>query len=400
MNTKWIIYFSLCFLCIMDAHEAAGQPNNFSGRPAVKFKKRVLTNDFISEGVAVGDVNQDGLPDVMAGPRWFEAPGFKPREIVPGQAFNKDTEYSHSFLNYAMDVNLDGWTDLIIIDFPGTTASWFENPKNKGYWKQHPIYETVGNESPSFVDVDSDGRVDLLCADSKARQMIWLRAPATETDGWEKFTISEKNAPGTDIFSHGLGYGDINQDGRQDVIIKNGWWEATDPKKSAWVFHPADLGDDCSQMYVMDVNLDGNPDVISASAHLCGIWWHEQGKDEQGEVSWTNHVISYAFAESHALALADINGDGHQDIITGKRNLKRSSWRNNPGTHGPPLLYWFESTPGKEPYWIPHLIDDHSGAGLNIVAQDLNKDGAIDIIIANFNGVFVFENMIKKKKRN
>lgn len=399
-KTKLIAcFFAVCIVSISGNASHGQSPLRSSNNAAVKFKKHILTNDFISEGVAVGDVNKDGLTDILAGAYWFEAPGWKRHEIAPGKVFNKDTAYSHSFLNYSMDVNLDGWTDLIVIDFPGTSATWYENPHNAaGYWKSHLIYETVGNESPAFVDVDGDGRVDLLCADSKERQMIWLRAPTVKgTDEWEKFTISGKHAPGTDIFSHGLGYGDINHDGRPDVIIKSGWWEGpVDPKQPDWLFHAADLGDDCSQMYVMDVNLDGNPDVVSASAHLCGIWWHEQGKDEQGNPQWNNHAISYAFAESHALALADLNGDGYPDIVTGKRNLKRNSWRNNPGTHGPPLLYWFESTPGKEPYWIPHLIDQQSGAGLNIVVQDINKDGLADIIIANFNGVFLFENMMKK----
>ena len=206
---------------------------------------------------------------------------------------------------------------------------------------------------------------------------------------------SQKNAPGTDVFSHGLGHGDINGDGRPDVIVKEGWWEGPfDPRQPYWNFHPSDLGAECSQMYVMDVNGDQNPDVVSASAHLSGVWWHEQVKENE-KTSWETHVISYAFAESHAVALADINGDGKLDIVSGKRDLHRNTWRKNPGTHGPPWLFWYEFTP-VEPFWIAHQIDDTSGAGLNIVAQDITEDGLMDIIISNFKGVFVFENQSKK----
>ncbi len=360
------------------------------------FKKTTITTDFISEGVAVGDVNKDGLDDIMAGDFWFAAPDWKRNEIAPGRIYNPDADYSHSFLNFSADVNHDSWIDLIVIDFPGTTAQWFENPKNKsGYWKKHLIYETVANESPAFVDVDNDGLLDLLFADSTSKQMIWMKAPTDGNASWTKYTISEKNAPGTDVFSHGLGLGDINGDNRSDVIIKDGWWECpVDPKSPNWKFHVANLGDACSQMNTLDVNGDGLSDVISASAHLSGVWWHEQMKGSGGS-EFEQHVISYAFAESHAVALADFNGDNHPDIVTGKRNLKRNTWKKNPGTHGPPLLCWYEFTPGKEPYWVAHEIDDASGAGLNIAVQDMNKDGRPDFVIANFKGVFFFENIMK-----
>ncbi len=370
-----------------------------TGKSISGFRKHVITTDFISEGVAVGDVNRDGHKDIMAGGFWFEAPSWIRHEILPAKTYDKDKDYSHSFINEAMDVNMDGWIDLMVVDFPGKAATWFENPgKAKGYWSQHMISPSVTNESPAFVDMDGDGRLDLLCADPAKRQMVWFRSPNTPTDtAWKKYTISSVNAPATDTFSHGLGYGDINADGYKDVIIPQGWWEGSSkPMDPEWKFHPADLGVDCSQMYVMEISGDSLPDLVSASAHLSGIWWHQQMKGDTGtEPLWMHSVISYAFAESHALAIADFNGDGHADMTTGKRNLKRNSWRRNPGTHGPPLLYWFECTPGKEPYWISHQIDDMSGAGLNINTQDLTNDGKPDIVIANFNGVFLFENILE-----
>src|SRR3989337_2801786 len=206
-----------------------GSSSSAEEKASVDFKKHTLTRDFISEGVAVGDVNQDGSIDVMAGAYWFEAPDWKRHEIFPGKTFNPGKEYSNSFLNFSMDVNQDEWIDLNLIDFPGKVAYWYENPKNaEGHWKKHLIHETVGvgNESPAFVDVDGDGRLEILCADSKEKQMVWLKSPESKTEtAWKKFTISEKNAPGTDRFSHGLGYGDVNKDGRKDLIIKQGWWE-------------------------------------------------------------------------------------------------------------------------------------------------------------------------------
>ncbi|HEX6226371.1 MAG TPA: VCBS repeat-containing protein [Chryseolinea sp.] len=377
-----------------------GQSDSKTG---LVFKKHTLTNDFISEGVAVGDVNRDGRMDVMAGPYWFEAPAWKRHEIIEGQSFKPGSEYSKSFLNFSLDVNLDGWIDQIVVGFPGTPGMWYENPKNsEGHWNAHVILEAVGigNESPNFVDVDGDGRKDILCADSNAKQMVWLRAPTTAGSGWVRFPISETNVPGTDKFSHGLGFGDINKDGRRDVIIKAGWWESpSDPKQDKWTFHAGDLGEDCSHMHVLDINGDGRNDVINSAAHKFGIWWHEQTRDEGGNISWTRHEIDKSISQTHSSVLIDLNGDRAPDFITGKRFFAHNDTQTDPGTHDPAVLAWFEFMPGKKPTWKMHEIDNNSGSGLNLVVEDMTKDGLLDIVISNKKGVFLFENQMKKRAR-
>ena len=375
-----------------------------SAKISPQFKKHTLTKMFLSEGVAVGDVNKDGKTDVIAGAFWFEAPHWKQHEIIAGRTFNPAKEYSNSCHNFSLDVNLDGWIDLIVIGFPGSAGIWYENPKNKkDYWKKHSIDDTVGvgNESPCFIDVDGDGRKDLLCADSKAKQMIWLQAPTKKgSTAWKRIPISETNAPGTDIFSHGLGLGDINEDGRQDVIIKAGWWEApADATQPDWTFHATDLGEDCSHMHALDVNDDGLNDVVSASAHRYGIWWHEQIKDADGNTTWKLHEISKSISQTHASALSDLDGDGHPDLVTGKRYFAHNDSEVDPGTHDPAVLSWFKFKPGREPFWEANEIDHDSGVGLNIITEDITKDGWIDIIISNKKGVFLFENIMKKKVR-
>lgn len=366
------------------------------------FRKTTLTNDFLSEGIAAADINKDGRMDIVAGYFWFEAPSWKRHEIAPSKIFDPKKEYSNSFLNLCLDVNLDGWEDLVLIDYPGQVGFWMENPKNKpGHWNRHVIGDSVGigNESPAFVDVDKDGRLDILCADVKTKQIVWLQAPTkVGQTSWTRFPISKRDFPGTDRFSHGLGFGDINKDGFNDVIITAGWLEGSaDPADTNWTFHPGDLGEPCSHMYALDVNADGKTDVVSASAHKLGIWWYEQVVDTPGKMSWKRHVISEVVSQTHSSILADINGDGNVDLITGKRYLAHHD-NVDPGTYDPPLLIWFESTPGKAPFWRMHEIDNNSGAGLNIVARDMNKDGVVDIVIGNKKGVFLFENKVSRKR--
>lgn len=359
------------------------------------FKKTILSTDFLSEGVAAADLNKDKKIDIIAGYNWFEAPDWKKHEFAPTRVFDPKKEYSNSFLNLGMDINLDGWDDVVIIDFPGLPGFWFENPgKTQNGWKKHMIANSVGitNESPGFIDVDGDGRLDILCGDKDKKQIIWLKAPVVKGDTtWKRFALSAENVPGTEDFSHGIGYGDINMDGIKDVVVREGWFEGTkNLDKGDWKFHVANLGAACSHMQILDVNKDGRNDVISASAHALGIWWYEQIKADDGSINFTTHLISETTAQTHSSIMADLNGDGKNEYITGKRFLAHHG--RDPGDAAAAYLLYFEITPGVAPYFKEHIIDDDSGAGLNITVKDMNGDKKPDIVISNKKGVFLFEN--------
>ena len=357
----------------------------------VHFKKHILDPAFVSEGVAVGDVNRDGKTDVLAGTFWYEAPQWK-KHRIHADTLNPVKGYCTSFINFSLDVNNDGWVDLIIFDQPGAKCTWYENPKNQQHmWQRHLILATAGIESPAFVDVDRDGKKDIICNDITLKQVIWLKSPAGKGDTlWQRYVISDKPDLATHQYTHGLGWGDLNRDGRNDVIIKTGWWESPeDVKQTRWRFHEAALGEDCANMFVLDADKDGDNDVVSSSAHKYGIWWHEQtGR------GWVTHEISKLFSQSHALACEDIDSDGHPDLISGKRWL--AHLKGDPGTDDPSVLYWFKFVPGKDPRWMPHAIDDTSGIGNNFQVEDINRDNLPDVIVSNKKGVFVFEQLSKR----
>lgn len=370
-------YFLLLF-SVMAATACQGQ----------SFRKHVISNVFVSEGAAVGDVNKDGRTDILAGHYWYEAPAWK-RHLVHADTLNPVPGYSTTFLNFCDDVNNDGWPDLIRFDQPGAICVWYENPKKTGArWKSHLILSTAGNETPAFVDVDLDGRKDIICNDINARQVIWLKSPSSKGDtAWLRHVISSDSLRGTHRYTHGLGWGDMNADGKNDVIIKDGWWESpANVNQPEWTFHPANLEKDCANMFVLDADQDGDVDIISSSAHDYGIWWHEQST-----ASWTTHEISKLFSQSHALAMEDINGDGHPDLVTGKRYFAHNG--KDPGAFEPAVLYWFEYIPGKTPRWAPHEIDNNSGIGNSFVVTDVNKDHLPDIVTSNKKGVFFFEQL-------
>lgn len=354
----------------------------------IRFVKHELDTKFRSEGVAVGDFNNDGLLDIAAGSVWFAAPDWKMHSIREKPDEFDPRNYSNSFCNYAEDVNGDGRLDLIVVDFPGAQTWWFENPgQTGGPWKRHECVSVTNNESPAYLDANGDGRRELLFGMEDGR--LGFAEPAADPAvPWRKRGFTQYKAPGSARFAHGLGVGDVNQDGRLDVIVPQGWWEAPPQFAShgaEWTFHPASFGEPCAQMYAYDFDGDGDSDIVSSSAHGYGIWWNEQTPD-----GWKTHEIDKSFSQTHALALADINGDGLPDLVTGKRWWAHGG--KDPGANEPAVLFWFELTrkDGK-PVWIPHQIDHNSGIGTQFEVADVNQDGLLDIVTANKRGVFYFE---------
>ena len=369
--------------------EETGKSNN------IKFEKRQLDEVFRSEGVAVGDFNHDGKQDIAAGYVWYEAPDWKMHAIIEKAPEYQPKGYSNSFCTFAEDINGDGWLDIVVVDFPGTPTWWFENPHNaKGPWKKHTATPVTNNESPQMLDVDGDGKRELIAAfsadpkqpDGPTRQMAYMQYGDDATKVWTIHALSEQEAPGTKKYSHGLGVGDVNGDGRRDFLCAEGWWEAPESSaKQPWTFHAAPFGGLAAQMHVYDYDGDGDADVLSSSPHAFGIWWHEQVAPNK----WKTHEIDNSFSQTHGLCLADINGDGLPDFVTGKRWWAHGG--RDPGGDQPAVMVWFElSRENGRPVWTPHQFDHNSGVGTQFEVADVDGDGLLDVVTSNKRGVFYF----------
>ena len=390
----------LCLLLATASVVAAG-----AAAPSVaRYRKLVLNDQFLSEGATFGDLNRDGHADAIAGPYWYAGPDFKQRHELYRPYVFDPLRYSDNFFAFVHDFNADGWNDVLVLGFPGVDASWYQNPADTGKpWRRHVVFHPLDNESPTFGDILGNGQLALL-GTSGGRIGYVTFDPKDATKAWSFHAISP---PGPwQRYTHGLGFGDVNGDGRNDILEKDGWWEqpaslAGDPawKKHAVAFAPGRGG---AQMYVYDVNGDGRGDVITCrDAHGYGLSWFEQTRASDGAIAFREHAITSTkaeekiggvqFSQPHAIALIDVDGDGLNDIVTGKRWWAHGP-RGDADPNGTPVIYAFLLRRGANhtATFTPHLIDDASGIGVQLVLADANADGRPDIVSANKRGTFLF----------
>lgn len=360
-----------------------------------------------SEAHAVFDVDGDGHLDITCGPNWYRGPnwekqeGFRPSASVQGEYINNCGEY-------AVDVNGDGRTDLVSAGWMKNGVWWYENPgadKAAMVWKATKIVSSDWTEGLVVEDIDGDGDNDVLVnhwGKKKGQGVTWL-----ELDSGS-FKVHVLGTAGDE---HGMGLGDINGDGRKDILTHSGWYEAPAQRSGEWSFHPdfklrhhSGLG-----ILVHDVNGDGLRDIIFGFAHNYGLGWFEQVKGgasgENRKLSFREHIIDDSRSQYHTLVLADVNQDGKLDLVTGKR--LRGHAGGDPGAYDPLGVYWFDIKGGEferhvlaynHLFWYPgsqskNVVPTTAiGAGMSISVVDLNKDEKVDIVVSGKSGLYLFQN--------
>ena len=381
---------------------------------STRFRMQQLDEFFYTWGAGVGDVNRDGVLDVVAGPYYYLGPDYTSRrEIYVGPTVNPSNQFPSSGFDFVFDFTGDGWPDVVAGE--NRPLFLYVNPAGeRRRWAKYAIVPQANSELVLMKDIDGDGKPEVIFGTGTGTATGTLAYanpdPADPARPWIVHTISE---PGL-AYGHSLGAGDINGDGRVDILQTAGWWEQplAGANQGTWIYHPEAFGRwgrsegaGGAELCVYDVNGDGLNDVVTGlNAHGFGLAWFAQTRDRDGRISFERHMIiddystknagDVTMSEMHASLAADIDGDGVPDYVTGKRYFSHLDGYTDADPYGAPVLYWFRTVrnpkaPGGAEF-VPELIHNRSGVGSQFSAADLNKDGVMDIVTSNVRGTFIF----------
>jgi len=289
------------------------------------WRKHVVHEGLHTNTAVAGDFTKDGRPDIISNSggktRLFVAPDW--REVILDEGTGHDFIHSEFF-----DVDGDGDLDWIGARYQPGWIVWLEQPDKPlaDKWQLRLVDDQIdGIHGLLKGDIDGDGRYDLIANSAQPRgkfpnSAVWLRVPKAPrtADHWERFVFADKDAPG---LSHYFGVGDVNGDGRPDISLAAKGGPQAEPGSGEWF-----------------------------------AWW--EAPLDPTKV-WTKRLIADQQPGATNIQPADVNGDGKVDFVATRG-------------HGRGVV-WFEA-----PQWREHVIHETLQEPHCLVVVDMDGDGDID----------------------
>ncbi len=335
------------------------------------------------------DFNGDGLPDVAIG-------GAKgPLLLYEYPSWNKTlvAEGGYSTVEgEAADIDGDGDQDIVM-----GGILWYENPRPKGNlqqgpWTAHRVAD-VRTHDVEIGDVNGDGRLDLVTRNQSSfsnpsgnRFHVWIQ---TASDKWLHREVA--CPPG-----EGIQIADLDRDGDLDVLIPARWYENSgSPLKGPWTEHVYTTAwkHPDAEVQVADLNGDGRLDIVLSPAELKGdhyrMSWFEAPASAKAQ-DWSEHIIEPSVETvRHALGVGDMNNDGAPDIVTAEMHQ---------GADPDEVLLYLNVSRGES--WNRQVLSTKGSH--DIVLTDIGADGDLDIVGANHGGEYqhveLWKNLIAGKE--
>jgi len=362
----------------------------------VTFKKKLLCVD-PNEGIDVGDINNDGHLDIIAGRHWYAGPDFVPRHVRNLET--RPNGYVHNNSEHLLDVDGDGLLDVIVGYARKPEIFWYKNPGGEDLmlgleWERFPLAESnETNELYMLRDLDGCGTPEIIVSS-------WVKTDPLRV--WKILKDDQGKPYGKEIIigreggGHGLAFGDINGDGREDIATEIGWYERPegDPFAAPWKFHPETALPHPSVPFVLaDLDGDGLTDIAYGLAHGYGIFWRKQlPPKEDGTTQWQEFKIDDEWQGAHVMLFEDIDNCGQGELIVGKR--WRSHAGRDQGDSDPPVLYYYKWNASKKNFDRYTIAGpgENVGVGLLFRVVDINGDGWKDILTAGKTGTWLLLN--------
>ncbi len=376
---RFVLVFGLAY-CVPNLAAFAGEP---------EFRRHVINGESTFPACAVFDVNADGQLDIVSGGWWYAAPTWE-------KHFLRDVEEIRGrfddYSNLPFDVNGDERLDYISVNYRSESIYWAQNPGQRAIaadvpWDRRVAATPGAMETGRLVDIDGDGRMDVLPNGTKFA--AWWDIEPGEKPKWTRHDLPEELA------GHGVGFGDLNGDGRGDIAGRYGWAEAPPDRRSErWEFHPEfDLWQDASiPILVQDADGDGDNDLLWGRGHRFGVYWLEQTRAVDGNRNWVRHAIDTSWSQAHSLLWADLNGDGRPELVAGSRFMGHEG--KDPGEYNPLTVCSYQFLPESRTWQRQTLWSgDSVGFGLDPKVEDLDGDGDLDLICPDRSGLYVLENL-------
>ena len=328
---------------------------------------------------ALVDVDQDGDLDFVLGGRpskpsrlyWFEfqAPDRWEQHVI-------GTNYLSDVGLAPLDVDRDGWIDFIC------SGVWYRNsgkPREEEFERIVFDENAAGAHDIVVADMNRDGRPDVvMMGDERTslKALCWFSIPVDVRQPWPRHPIGP---PVHGAITPG-GVADLDADGDLDVIRADTWFENTDGKGERWLVHQnIPMGRKgpfgvCVRSAVVDLDGDGKSEIVIADADISeskvAVLKNADGKGGR----WEKISVPQTFTcgSLHALAVADMNGDGKPDIISNEQEELLPEGRENPR-----WIVW--ENLGELKFREHVILDAHLG-GHELQVGDVDRDGDIDIV--------------------
>jgi hypothetical protein len=360
------------------------------------FKRVLIDKENKCEACSAADFDNDGNIEIVCGEYMYSGDGFSAKTKICDIKYNGD--YLEDFSDYPLDVNGDGYLDIVTGSWWSAGVFWRENPgKGGGLWKTHKITDCTNVETIRYFDIDNCGTVEIF-PNCPGEPQFFLKLIKDQngkpTAEFARYQIGTQNA------GHGMGFGDIDGDGKVDVILERGWLrQPNDPYSPNWEFHDdfKDFGvpGTCIPMLVHDVNGDGINDLIVGAGHGYGLWWFEQKIDAGGKREFVKHDIDLVCSQYHDMQLLDIDNAGEPELVTGARYFAHCG--HDPGELNPIGSYIFKikKTPAGAIVFDKNTLDYGppelaSGLGIYFWLEDLTGSGYKDIVAPGKEGLYIF----------